>query len=317
MPFTFEALETIPDGNELVLRGRVVSGAYFGPESAVVRSADGEEISTHIHSHRMEYPEGWPVLPEHGQTVLVLRIPLPAREIKITALIGQGVVDSATERLDISHVLGEPEFWAMQLDLHCMSEEVEEPGLEWLGVNQQEAADWYETQIQAPINRGIWPYIRVLLPSFRYIELEMAGGIEYQDRIWIGNLDGDQRVLLGYHSGHFSLPALRLEEVSYLAELTHGEAANLLWLSAAYLENGADPLALATRLASGVPGLLKGKDAVMARALLQRIGVDGLTWVNDPARGWINNSAHSQRNPESHLCTLKQKDFEYIRQFFA
>jgi hypothetical protein len=55
----------------------------------------------------------------------------------------------------------------------------------------------------------------------------------------------------------------------------------------------------------------------MARALLQRIGVDGPTWVNDPAHGWINNWAYSQRNPESHLCTLNQRDSEYIRQFFA
>ena len=317
MPFTFEALETIPDGNELVLRGRVVSGAYFGPESAVVRSADGQEISTHIHSHGMEYPESWPVLPGHRKTVLVLRIPLPAHEFKVTTLIGLGAISRAKERIDISHALREPEFWAMQFDLHCTSEEVEAPGLEWLGVSQRDAADWYETQIQEPINQGIWPYIRVLLPSSRYIELEMAGGIEYQDRIWIGNLAGDQRVLLGYHSGHFSLPALRSEEVSYLAELTHSEPANFLWLSAAYLEDGANPLALATRLASRVPSLIKGKETIMAGALLRRMGVNGLAWVKDPACGWINNSPHSQRNPESHVCTLNQGDFEYIRQFFA
>ncbi|KQV81132.1 hypothetical protein [Rhizobacter sp. Root1221] len=180
MPFTFEALETTPDGDELVLRGRVVSGAYFGPESAVVRFADGEEISTHVHSHRIEHPEGWPVLPEHRETVLILRIPLPANELRITTLIGLGAISRAKARIDISHVLDEPEFWAMQLDLHCTSEEVEEPGLEWLGITQRDAADWYETQIQEPINQGVWPYIRVLLPSSRYIELEMAGGIEYQ-----------------------------------------------------------------------------------------------------------------------------------------
>jgi hypothetical protein len=317
MPFTFEALETTPDGDELVLRGRVVSGAYFGPESAVVRFADGEEISTHIHSHRMEYPEGWPVIPEHRKTVLILRIPLPAHEFKIGTLIGLGAISRARERIDISHVLEEPKFWAIQFDLHYMSEEVEKPGQEWLGVAQRDAEDWYEAQIQEPINQGVWPYIRVLLPSSRYIEFEMAGGIEPQDRIWIGNLAGDQRVLLGYHSGHFSLPALRSEEVSYLAESTHSEPANLLWLTAACLEDGTHPLALATRLASRVPGLLKGKDVIVAEALLQRMAVNGLAWVNDPACGWINNSAHSQRNPESHLCTLKQGDFEYIRQFFV
>jgi hypothetical protein len=317
MPFTLEALETTRDGDELVLRGRIVSGAYFGPEAVIVRPESGEDIATHIHSHRMEHAEGWPILPEHRKTVLILRIPLPVHDLKIATLIGLGVINRARERIDISHVLGEPEFWATQLDVHYSSEEVEEPGLEWLGVTQQDAADWYETQIQAPLSRGVWPYVRVLLPASRYIELEMAGGTEYQDRVWIGNLAGEQRFLLGYHSGHFSLPALRLQEVSYLAELTHGIPANLLWLSAAYLENGADPLALATRLASGVPGLIKGKAAVMAQALLQRICVDGLIWVNDPARGWINNKAYSQRNPESHLCTLNQKDFEYIRQFFA
>lgn len=317
MPFTFEVLETIPDGDELVLRGRVVSGAYFGPESAIARSASGEEFSTHIHSHGMKDPEGWPVLPEHRNTVLSLRVSPPACKLKIATLVGLGAIDHAKERIDISHVLGSPEFWAMQFDLHYVSEEVEEPGLEWLGVTQQESADWYRTHIQESIDRGVWPYVRVQLPSARYIELEMAGGTEYQDRIWIGNLAGDQRVLLGYHSGHFSLPALRSQEVSYLAELTHSEPANLLWLSAGYLEKGTESGLLATRLASQVPGLIEGKEAAVAEALLQRVGVDGPTWVNDPARGWINNGAYSQRNPESRLCVLDQEDFEYIRQFFA
>lgn len=317
MPFTFEPLEVTREGNELVLRGRVVTGAYFGPEPVVLRSPTGDELPSHIHSHGIEYPEGWPVLPEHRESILILRIPLPPPEFKIATITGLGAIEPATERVDISHVVTEPEFWAMQLALHFTPEDTEDPGLEWLGVRPKAAEDWFEVHVQCHIDRGIWPYVRVQLPSSQYIELEMAGGIEYQDRIWIGHISGGQRTLLGYKSGHFSLPALRIQEVFWLAELTDWSPNNLLWLSAVYLEDGMYPISEATRLVSGVPGLVSGNEAVMAEALLRNLAVEGLKWVPDQTLGWINNGDCSQRNPKSLLSILKGPDFTYIRQFFS
>ena len=316
MPFTFQPLEITRQGDELELRGRVLTGAYFGPESAIVRSKTGEERGTHIHSHGMEYPTGWPVLPEHDKTILILRIPAPPDGFEIALLTGIGAVAQSPERIDITHALDEPGFWAMQLALRFTSEDVDDPAFEWLGVGPDAANEWYESRVHNHILAGRWPYVRMSLPESRYIELEMAGGVEYQDRVWIGQLSGSQRVLLGYHSGHFSLPALRVDEVSWIAKETEFGASNLLWLSTAYLEDGAGQLSLAESLVSHVPGLLRGKEAVMGEALLRNLAVDGLSWTPDPSLGWVNNWQYSQRNPTSRLSVLGPPDFAYIRQFF-
>jgi len=316
MPFTFQPFEIKRQGGELELRGRLLTGAYFGPEAAVVRSEAGHELATHIHSHGMEYPEGWPVLPEHSRTVLVLRIPALPAGFELALLTGVGAVAQATQRIDITQVLDEPEFWAMQAALHCMSEGVDDPAAEWLGVRPDAANDWYESRVNSHILAGRWPYLRVSLPESRYIELEMAGGVEYQDRVWIGQLSGSQRVLMGYHSGHFSLPALRAAEVSWIARSTEFGASNLLWLSTAYLEDATELLSLAESLVSHVPGLLYGKEGAMSQALLSNLVVDGLSWTPDPGLGWVNNWSYSQRNPQSRLTVLKPRDFTYIRPFF-
>ena len=317
MSFTFEATESRREGNELVVRGRVLEGAYFGPEAVQLRTADGQEYLAHIHSHGIEFPEGWPVLPEHRKTVLILRIAPSPAQMEIVLVKGLGRVMPAIKRIDVSEMLAQPEFWAVQLSLHCVSEEVEDPGLEWIGIRREAAEDWYEAQILSHIRHGAWPYVRVAVPSSRYIELEMAGGVEYQDRIWIGDRSRNQSVLLGYHSGHFSLPALRVQEVSWLAAATGSIAANILWLTAAYLEQGTDPLPLVIGLASRIPGLLRGRAGVVAESLLRNLKVEGLAWVQDPELGWINNWAYSQRNPNSRLSILKPADFAYVQHFFS
>jgi hypothetical protein len=61
-------------------------------------------------------------------------------------------------------------------------------------------------------------------------------------------------------SGHFSLPAFRVDEVAGIAAETEYAASNLLWLSAAYLEEAA-PTSRAESLVARVPGLLRGKEA--------------------------------------------------------
>ena len=60
MPFTFEPSDQTLEGGELVLRGRLLTGAYFGPESIVLRSTRGDELSSHIHSHGVVSFQGWP-----------------------------------------------------------------------------------------------------------------------------------------------------------------------------------------------------------------------------------------------------------------
>ena len=317
MPFIFKAIEATREDDEFVLRGRILSGAFFGPEAIVMRSPDGTEFAAHVRQHGMESPEGWPVVAQHRETTLILRTPLPPAGFEVVEVEGVGVIAQASERIDLSSMLSEPEFWAVQLELRCELEDIEDPGLEWLGVTQLEVSDWYAKRIQEPIERGVWPYLRVAVSPSKYIELEMAGGVEHQDRIWIGDPSASARALLGYHSGHFSLPALRVEELTHIAELTSWAPVNLLWLSATYLEDDRDIGPLVMRLVSGVPGLASEHREVMAEAFLESLKVNGLKWVDDPTLGWINNWIYSQRNPQSLLCTLKSDDFAYIQRFFA
>jgi hypothetical protein len=270
VPFRFKPSSVARVGNELELRGRIMSGAFFGPENAILRSATGDECRTHIHSHGMEYPEAWPVLPQH-RTVLILRIPLPRPGFDVSELVGQGTVGPASERVDVTRVLDEPEFWAIQASRHLAAEEVDDPGFEWFGVPSDVASEWYESTIDCHIRSGVWPYIRIDLPGDRYIELEMAGGVEYQDRVWIGTSSGASRVLLGYHSGHFSLPALRINEVMWLTSKTALGPANLLWLTTAYVGAEDSPPSIATEVASRVNGVRPGKAKVISNALLEQV----------------------------------------------
>jgi hypothetical protein len=317
MPFTFKVIGVTRESDELVLSGRILSGAFFGPEAIIMRSSDGTEFASYVLQHGMESPEGWPVVPQHRQTTLTLRTPLPPHGFNVVELEGVGVVAQASGRIDMSNMLLEPEFWATQLELHCQSDDTENPGLEWLGVTQQAASEWYLERIQAPINRGVWPYLRVEVEASKYIEFEMAGGAEYQDRILIGDTSTGERALLGYHSGHFSLPALRIEELAHIAQLTEWAPANLLWLSATYMQDDRDIRSLVVRLVSGVPGLSSRHHQVMADAFLESLKVSGLKWVVDPTLGWINNWAYSQRNPQSLLCHLKSAEFAFVQRFFA
>jgi hypothetical protein len=317
MPFTFQPLQIKRQGENLELRGRLLTGAYFGPESVVVRSRAGDERATQILSHGLEYPEGWPVLPEHRNTTLVLCIPTLPPDFEIALLTGTGSAATTSERVDVTGALEAPEFWAIQALLHFASDEVDDPGQEWFGLSSDTANEWYQSNIDRHILAGRWPYLRVPLTNSRYIELEMAGGVEYQDRVWIGDHSSTQRVLMGYHSGHFSLPALRVSEVTWLAEQTGFSASNLLWFSTTYLEEGFNLKSLIEKLVSAVPGLSRNKVEIMSEIVLENLAVDGLSWTRDPNLGWVNNWPYSQRNPASLLSTLKPADFAYIQQFFT
>ena len=321
MPFTFEPTEitSASQGSEIRLRGRLRSGAYFGPESVIARSADGKAWKTHIHTHGLEAPEGWPVLAEHRNTVLVLTLPAPPRGFEIVQIEGLGSADTAThERLDVSGLLDTPGFWAMQVAFGFESETVDDPALEWFGFDTPSLDAWYAEHIQRHQQAGAWPCVRVPLPGARYIQYEMAAGVEQQDRIWIGDDAGQHRVLLGYQSGHFSLPALRPQELSWLAAQTGSAASNLLWLRAAYIDAGdAGTRSLAQAVVAGLPGLLPGKASEMADTLIDGMTVQNLAWTSDPRHGWINDGKYSQRNPDSRLSTLEAEDFAYLRDFFA
>jgi hypothetical protein len=316
VPFELRPISLSSQGNEVTLRCHILSGAYFGPEAVLLRDANGRELESQIHGHGIESPIDWPVLPEHKDTVIVLYLPKLPDDFRPTLVTGLGSLQLADKRADISGVIAQPEFWALQADLHFAGD-FDDPGLELFGVDFERRNAWHEAKVSGPQEQGVWPYIRVSLPGSKYIEWEMAAGAETQDRIWIGHKSGSSRVLLGYHSCHFSLPALRLAEVLWLAD-TSDSRATLLWLTATYFEQeDAYPSSLAESLFHQLPGTRSEKAQVASNALRENLVVPDLRWSLDPARGWQNNSPYSQRNPESHLSILTQADFAYIHGFFT
>lgn len=316
MPFTLKptCVDTRP--KETVIHGRVQTGAFFGPENMVVCSNDGREVISHIQQYEMEYPEGWPVLPEHVKTIVILHIPKIPKGFSPEIIKGIGTIDLGTELVDVSHYLEAPEFWAMQAILHASSEDIEDPAYNYFGLPQALVDDWYDANITALQLAGQWPCIRVPLSDSKYIEMEMSAGVEHQDRIWIGENSTLHRVLLGYYSGHFSLPALRISEIIWLACQTPASATPLLWLSQTYICNNPAPLDFILNLVSRIPGIVKSQIGLMAQTLIENLTVSGLLWTVHHDWGWVNNWEYSQRNPKSHLSILSPADFSIIRGFF-
>jgi hypothetical protein len=107
---------------------------------------------------------------------------------------------------------------------------------------------------------------------------------------------------LGYESGHFSRPGLRIKEVCWLAEQTEFAVSNLLWLQFAYLDDSTDVTPMIEKLVARIPSLLPSMRRAVCEDLHRKLMVEGPAWSLDPKLGWINSGDYSQRNPTSGLA---------------
>lgn len=245
VPFTIQLEDCHPEGELVAILGHVTEGAFFGSELMLLRTRDGGEHPTCIDSYELEsrgLAGAAGASPHHHRPHAphACRHGHPLRE-------GLGAVQAAAQRVSVSQVLAEPEFGANQLALHLSPDAFEDAGLEFMGVTAAAANAWYNTKLLQFFEAGIASYVRVELPRPRYIELEMMVD---QDRIWIGESSGLKKVLLGYHSGHFSLPALRPEELLWLAQVTDSQPSNIPWLTATHPQDEAQLRPLAAVLSS-------------------------------------------------------------------
>lgn len=324
MPFKLQISGVEYRGSEIAISGKLLEGAYAGPEAVVIRGEDGLPVTVAVTHHSLYLPKDWPVLPSHDTTILTLSIDAPSSAFRVDEsqpVIGRGTVFENPNRVDISNVLSEPVFWAMQLSLSLGSDDVEEPNEAYFGVSTESVNDYYREAVDSKLGAGVWPYIRVPLDDSRFVELEFAASIEYQDRFWIGQARIPHRVLLGYHSGHFSLPAFRLEEILWFHDLlgktTAYRSATLLLMSACYVQEPSDPaMQLATELFSHLPGVKSGIAQSMAKTFLDNLTVPDLRWQHDSDLGWTNNWRYSQRNPQSTMSVLSRDDFAFVSKYF-
>jgi hypothetical protein len=305
------------NGPALSISGQLVEGTYMGPEAVQLCDQNGRWAHSIITQHSIETPKDWPVITGDGST-LVFSVAMPSSEFKLDRsqlVVGQGAVTHNSNRVNISATLDDPAFWAIWMPLHLESERLPEPSLAW-GLTDKAANAAYSERFQSLWDSGVWPFVRFELPERRYVEIEYAAGIEQQNRVWIGAADGP-RVLLGYDSGHFSFPSMRIEEVLSLAErMDCHPAAPLLLLAGSYLiENEPFPSDAASRWLRRSPGFQdRYLDAVL-KELAQNVAL-GLKWESTEKLGWINNGRYGQRNPASTMSIISDKDFRFIGEFF-
>ena len=317
MPFRMRVSGVSDEGTDLSVSGQLVEGSYMGPEAVSLCGLNGQWANAMVTHHAIEFPKDWPVVPDDGST-LILNIPKPHAGFILNRsqlVVGQGSVIRNHNRMDITGALTDPEFWAIWTPLHLYSEEFPEPSIAW-GLSSEQADSECKKRFQSHWNSGVWPYVRFDLNDGGYVEMEYAAGIEHQNRVWIGVTDGP-RVLLGYDSGHFSFPSLRIQEVLELASRMNGNlAAPLLLLPGAYLTSAEEfPFESARQWLKDSPGFREEfMDAALAE--LAKNVVSKLVWEFSDDCGWINNWQYGQRNPASPMSILGPEDFRFIRDFF-
>jgi hypothetical protein len=309
-------------GSETLLCGRLINGAYFGPQHVRLKDTAGNERTTTILAHGLINPEGWPVTADHD-TQLRLYIPTPPFAIDTKSPVdGLGSVALRKDGVDLSRALSDPLFWGNFSVLHMDSESMERPYEEFLGLSQDEVNDYY-TQVLLPhIDSPTWPIFPLQVDSDRYVELEYAGGAEYQDRVWIGSRTLGQRALLGYNSGHFSLPGLRPSELIWLLDrmekITAYPASGLLLVPMCYLpQPDARLTEKIANLCARIPGANSRLAGIVAANMVEHQVVPEAKWERRPHFGWCSDWQYSQRNPESSMSILAEAEFGLIDRFFS
>ena len=297
MPFRLKISSVEYTDSEIHIGGKIVEGAYSGPESITFVDRSGEEQAAWAIHHAIHHPEGWPVTPAHD-TLLILSIDTPGPGVEVDEtrpVIGCGAVSTNADRLDVTAELNDPRFWALELSPCLASQEIPEPYEHFFGVSSQDLGD-YSTM--------------VFEEAFR------------QERYWIGDASRERRVLMGIYSGHTSLPAFRIEEALYILEkpdqLQQNRMRGLLCLTACYLSGRPSSIPESIKGSiSSLPGVRLDRVEQMAEVIFENLVVPDGRWEHHHELGWVNNWRHSQRNPESAMSILRSPDFRFIQEFFA
>jgi hypothetical protein len=309
-------------GRETVIRGRLIEGCYFGPQTIRVKDTMGNERKAPILAHSLIEPKAWPVTADH-ETQLVLHLPPAPFDIDLNSPVeGLGSVALGKGSTDLASELSNPLFWGIFSDLHMASDTMEQPVRELLGLSEEEVNTYYKGVLEPLINSTAWPVFPLDIDGNRYVEIEWSGGAECQERVWIGAKASGERALLGYNSGHFSLPGLRPSELVWLLDRLRDTpahpAAGLLLMPMCYLPEPNAPLTeRLAGLCARIPGANPTLAGTAATSMIERCTVPAATWERKPRYGWCSSWAYSQRNPQSPMSILAEADFGFIDQFFC
>lgn len=319
MAFRFRVDTVVSGQSELVVSGALLDGTYSGPEWVRLRDKSGVWTSATVLQHEIIRPGSWPVVAGDG-SVLVLHIATPSPTFELDqaeSIVSRGTIAFNEKRIDITECLADPAFWAIQMSLHAASDVVPDPLDGWVFSQDDETRE-YQRLFERHWAVGIWPFISLPIDGGHFFEIEFSLGVEHQARTWLVD-DNGSRVLMGYHSGHFSLPAFRLTEVLALDKSirAHPSASLLLFFSAYICADETLPIEVVTHWVKQVPGVEAQFIPRLAESLVANLVVPDLRWKFDERLGWTNNWKYSQRNPDSPMSVLNSNDFKSIRQFFT
>lgn len=312
MSFELEINDVRRRDGEMAITGIITAGAYAGPEWVEMKTMDGRTLRTVVTHHSMFGIDQWPIEPDHAGTLVIL-VPEPRQPLVVDMsqpLMGIGFRLSVESRVDIGESVRDPRFWAGYLS-SCIEAD------EFFTVSADEMDEFHEATIHARWHDGAWPFLRVPLGGERYLEVEWAADAEYQTRIWAG-IDAGTKLILGYDSGHFSLPAIRFAEFRAIARNAAAPHLALLAFPMCGEESySADDRAFLQELVQELPGLRRAKAAEATDVLIEARTLEESRWTNDPRWGWINDSPISQRNPDGLMNWNDDDDFARLRTFFA
>jgi len=228
-------------------------------------------------------------------------------------------------RVERSDLLALPVFWAIHYYLLAGTDEDDSADLmqPFFGLSNQFVNDYYVEHF----DKTPWPYFRIPLPGGFAVEVEYAIDLNSETRFVIDNDDWDSSVVLGYCSGHAALPALQWSEVADVGRCIFATAGNpvhrrsglLLLLPGGCITERDDEEAVRCTLCEAwdelklVPsgGICELVDNVIASCSADT------RWWRDAELGWINDSPHSLRNPDTKMCEFAPRKYERIQEFFA
>lgn len=329
MPFTLRVKRVESNGEAALIVGDLESGCYFGPEEIAVPLKGGRSLKTVVTTMNATGLKGWPILPEHGSMLtLGVSARIQPSDIGIGELAkGFGFSTPAEEMFrDANELLQDPRFWSTHYSEHLVDQETGQEPDELIPHFFGHAATQTDVFFQRYlINQKTFPRFTKRLPNQFSVEVSYTDGPEFQVRYGIRR-SAEQPILLGYQSGHFSLPAFRWEEInqicqSYLAIDGNRSAAEclLLLLPAIYVcaEDSHDVIRQGVASAWRDLGIISTDVDRLARNIVTSLTVGSHRWTQHPRYGWISNNCNCQRNPESKLSVMPETGWAEISSFFS
>jgi hypothetical protein len=225
--------------------------------------------------------------------------------------------------------LRDPLFWAVwYLERIGTEEEDSSEFLEpFFGVPKEEVYSYYGREISPG---GEHPPIHIELPFLEGFALgiDFVGEPDYEDRYVLRDPELPEPVLLGYHSGHFALPAFRWQEVvCFPAALraagmndSDAEAGLLLFFPGVYLSKEEDPAVVQEAVAHSWRRFGVAQESGIGEMVQQCVENQSISvnWRRHRELGWINDGHYSLRNPGSVMAPAQDPwPFPAIQRFMV